>query len=125
MMGKYMVRLLSTPGILHFKEKHGDHYYVCLTPEDYCKAAMQVLRQRVEDGYWYGDDELEPEEIMKQEAASYAGVVYTAPHLIQDGTIAKQICDSNDIERAFEFIWGRSDYEYEGVTIERIEEVST
>ena len=56
MMGKYLERELSSPGILIFKEKHDTRYFVCNTKEDYCKAAMHVLRGRLEDDCWYYDE---------------------------------------------------------------------
>lgn len=121
-MRKYLERQLASSGILIFKEKHGTRYFVCNTKADFCKAAMKVLRDRLESNYWYHDDELEPEEIAKQEAAAYAGVVYRQPKLCKDKTRATKISTANDCEAAYEFLYDRADCEYEHMEIEVGEE---
>ncbi|MCV0439864.1 MAG: hypothetical protein K5880_14790 [Hydrogenophaga sp.] len=93
-----MARRLSSAGILTFKEKHGDRYFVCNTPEDYCKAAMKILKERASEKFcWYYDDPKDPD----------TGL-----------TRAKEIIETNDLEAAFEFLDLRSDWEYEGMDIE-------
>lgn len=117
-MREYLERSLSSPGILVFEEKHGTRYLVCNTREDYCRAAMHVLRGRLED-YWYYDEELESSEIAEKEAAAYCGVVYKERVLRKDKTEAQRIVDSNNLEAAYEFLSDRDHGEYEGMQIER------
>jgi hypothetical protein len=120
-MRKYIERQISSPGILIFREKHCHRYFVCNTKEDFCKAAMKILRERLEDDYWYYDDD-EKEELLKQEAFNYSGAIYKATILCKDRTLAQQISDSNNIEAAFEFLDDHKSGEYENMTIERGED---
>lgn len=39
--------------ILILEEKHGDRYYDASTPEALSRAAVKVLKERAEEGYWY------------------------------------------------------------------------
>lgn len=117
-MRKHLERTLSTPGILIFKEKHGIRYFVCNTKEDFCKAAMHVLRHRLKDGYWYYDEEIDSKEITKKQTAAYCGIVYKEPFLLKDKTKAQMIVDSNNLEAAYEFLYEHSDGEYQDMTIE-------
>ena len=101
-MKKYLARRLESPGILTFNEKHGRRYFVCSTPEDFCKAAMKILKERADEKFcWYYDDPSEPD----------TGL-----------TRAREIIENNDLEAAFEFLDLRSDWEYEGMDIEYGEE---
>jgi hypothetical protein len=54
-MRKYIERTLSSSGILVFTEKHGVRHFICKDKDDYCRAAMKVLKERFEEG-WYGDE---------------------------------------------------------------------
>jgi len=121
-MKKYLANIISRPGILIFEEKHGTRYFVCNNSQEFCRAAMKVLRERLEDDYWYHDEELEPEDFAKKEAAAYCGIVYRAPRLIKDKTRAQKISDTNDYEAALEFMEERSDYEYERMKLDAGEE---
>lgn len=101
-MRKYLEKKIASSGILIFKEKHGNRYFVCSTHEDYCKVAMKVLKERTNEKFcWYYDDPHEPETSL---------------------TKAKEIIANNDTEAAFEFLDDRADWEYEGFDIEYGEE---
>ena len=82
---KRLVRRLK-PGICVFKEKHHTRLFICHTPEDYCKVAMKVLKQRLKDK-WYWDE--------------------------KDIIDAERIITDKDLEEAFIFIDCHSDGEYE------------
>ena len=97
-MRKYLARRLDTAGILIFREKHGNRYFVCNTPEDFCKAAMKILKERADPKFcWYYEDASEPDTDLNR---------------------AKEIIENNDLEAAYEFMDLRSDWEYEGMEIE-------
>lgn len=101
-MKKYLARRLETAGILIFREKHGTRYFVCNSAEDFCKAAMKMLKERASEKFcWYYDDPKEPDMSL---------------------TRAKEIIASNDLVAAYEFMDLRSDWEYEGMDIEYPEE---
>lgn len=100
-MKKYLARRLATAGILIFREKHGTLYFVCNTAEDFCRAAMKVLKERANEKFsWYHDDSEEDMSL----------------------TRAREIIESNDLEAAYEFMDLRSDWEYEDMDIEYPEE---
>lgn len=43
--------------ILIFREKHCDQHFVVPTLEDEAKVHLHILRQRIEEDYWYdGED---------------------------------------------------------------------
>jgi len=101
-MPKYLGRRLATPGILVFKEKHGNRYFVCNNEEEYCRASMKVLKDRSGEKHcWYFDD----------------------PDDLDTGiTRAKEIIAANDNVAAYVFLHSRSDWEYEDMEIEYGEE---
>lgn len=95
-MRKYIERRLTDAGILVFSEKHGTYYYICSNKEDFCKAAMKVVKDRLEENMYYDD----PDDEWPGE------------------TRAKEIVAQNDNEAAYEFLDSRSDHEYEDMQIE-------
>jgi hypothetical protein len=111
---KYLERRLSESGILVFREKHGNRYFICNTKEDYCRAAIKIIKERLDEG-WYWDEEDDDD---NQAAAEYAGVKRRKRYVRKDETTARQIVESNDLVRAYMFLEERSDYEYEGMYIE-------
>lgn len=91
---RYIDRILGKPGVLIFKEKHSTRYFLCDSKEDFCLAAMKILRERSEGG-WYDSD-------------------------VDDEV--QSIVASNDTEDAFLFLRTRTTYEYENMIIEYGEE---
>jgi hypothetical protein len=85
--------------IIILSEKHGDRYLKVEPNKE--AVALEILRERVADGYWYenwGDD---PQN--------------------QWETDAQNIIDIDDGVAAWEFLQERSDHEYEGIYIQRLE----
>lgn len=120
-LGKYLTRILANPGLLIFEEKHGTRYFYCRNPEEYCKAAMKVLKQRLEEGYWYGNDS-EDEELMSViEAHKYAGAIYRGPRLENAKAQAEAIVAANDLGLAYQFMEMRATGEYELMSREHVE----
>ena len=39
--------------IIIFTEKHSNRYFYASTPEDLCKIAIKIFKERVEEDYWY------------------------------------------------------------------------
>lgn len=118
---KYLARQLASPGLLIFEEKHGTRYFYCLNPEEYFKAAMKVLKQRLKEDYWYGNDSEDEELVSIIEAYKYAGAVYRGPRIENDKSTAERIVAENDLEAAYEFMYMRSTHEYEGMKREEVE----
>ncbi len=52
--------------IIIFKEKHCERYFYASTPEDLCKIAIKIFKERVVEDYWY---EFETETPTKPEIA--------------------------------------------------------
>jgi hypothetical protein len=90
------VRGIQTPGILRFNEKHGDRYFIYHNEEELHRACQHVMKERLNDGYWYDMDD--PDTKAEIEAAL------------------------EDPKLAYRFILNRGDYEYEYVYLERAEE---
>jgi hypothetical protein len=82
------------PQILVVREKHGNRYLPAATDEELHASALKLVTNRVEDGYWYYDDE--------DDAAA---------------TRASDIVQASDGTAAWRFLQERDDYEYEGVEL--------
>lgn len=116
---KYLARRLANPGILIFKEKHYTRYFLCNTPEDYCKVAMKMLKERAEAGWYWDEEDDNPAE---NSGLEYLGQKTRTRHIPKNKTDAERIITDNDLEEAFIFIDCNSDGEYEGMEIEQSEE---
>jgi hypothetical protein len=46
------------PKLLVFNEKHGDRRYLINSKEDALKAFREVFNQRLNEGYWYDDQDM-------------------------------------------------------------------
>ena len=116
---KYLERRLANAGIMIFKEKHHTRYFICNNSDDYCRVAMKILKERVEQE-WYWDEEDDTSN--NNEGLEYLGQKPRKQrHVPKDKTEAQQIITDNDLEEAFVFIDRRSDWEYEGMEIEHPE----
>jgi hypothetical protein len=73
-------------------EKHGTHLYSSETGK-FDDAALELLARRVEDGYWYYDEDEEK---------------------------AKRILEDSDGKAAWRFLEDRCDYEYEYVEVRTV-----
>lgn len=88
---------------LMIKDKWETYTYTVKNSRGVEWAALDVLTQRVEDGFWYYD---------------------------KDAKTAKQIVESEDAPKALEFLLSRKDHEYEYIEVkdpmnERIEQKGT
>lgn len=128
-------------GVLVTKEKHGDYYYHCPTQEALYVAALQILTERFNEGYWYPkpeepvpvDDETEktvlliPDEVIRKRALAEVRITKR-----RNQECIKALQDYQSIEHAVKEKNGREawaclqdsrDYEYEGLSLKRYEEV--
>lgn len=80
--------------VVIFHEKHGDVYYFVNGPEQFCKVFLKVFNERVTEG-WYDGEE---------------------PTLDSDN-------DRVNARIAFDFLEDRSEYEYEGMTINYVQKM--
>ena len=83
--------------ILILKEKHCDRYILADTDEQLHKAALALMRERLEGG-WYSDD-----------------VADRAEHIL---TIEDEVARR---KKAWRFIQDQSGYEYEGIDLEELQ----
>lgn len=122
------------PAILRFKEKYGDRLFIINGEEDLTRAALKVIKDRFEDGYWYD----EPEEPTKpdyslEEAATLKGAAKEAAlreidrfqrsklayeEALEMWKILKSAVDNNDGRIAYYFLHYRSDMRCEYETLE-------
>jgi hypothetical protein len=133
--------LVTEPMLLVFKEKHGDRHYHTPNDKTLFRVALAVLTERWEEGCWYyGPDEEAPVAPDVEEKD-----IPTLPRSLQIEATAKirdyhrQKSEWDDLTREYEDIqvavktedgrlaWrilrDRSSAEYEGVRLERYDEV--
>lgn len=48
---------MNYPVIIIFEEHHCNRYFIAKDPDEIGRIALKVLAERLEDGYWYEDDE--------------------------------------------------------------------
>lgn len=134
--------LIDRPSVLVCHEKHGDLYYHVPNDQALCRAALSILRERLEAGHWYNDpkDELPadpnltPEQIealpagpiretAKREVASYQRAVREQGDAIEMWKNIHRAIEENNGKLAWTILRDRSDWEYERVSIETLQEV--
>ena len=129
--------------LLILKEKHGNRYFYVPTFEHLCKAALKVVLERNEQGYWYDFseelDEDEKPEISKEDLEKmkdgpikmvglkewehYESKLDHKPKLIKGKKLLDKVIEDNDLLSALQFLEDRRDYEYEGFEIESLETI--
>lgn len=128
--------------ILIFQEKHGTRYFDGTTDKARYAAALYILKQRFEEGWWYGEEEkvpsLEgtiddtgltiqqiedlPDGKIKKEALEAVkslkrSIRYAKEHNYQLKLIKKALDESNG-RLAYSVLRDRSDHEYERMEVE-------
>ena len=80
--------------ILVLNEKNGNRYFYVPTDEDLERAALKIVLERNEDGYWYDE---------------------------RDKQILDRILTNKNGKLALRFLKSRDNFEYEGVEVEECE----
>lgn len=140
------------PTIIIFEEKHGSRYFIAHNNKEVGQIALKVIADRLEEGYWYDDDEdcriarqeewnayrtatekLTPKEIKDlgikkpeyKEPPSLNNIAKDFYRQIewQAETLAKKIVADKDGEAAYKFLYYRSDGEYERMLVESPEAI--
>lgn len=134
--------IVAQPSVLIFKEKHGKRYFHVPDDKALFAAALHVLAERKEDGYWYpsppfGDTpeepDVKPEDIeklpkslqatAKKKLDAYrAAMVEIQDDVLEHAAIEKALADK-DGRAAWECLRNRRDAEYEGFDLERYEDL--
>lgn len=134
--------IIDRPSVLVCHEKHGQLYYHAPNDAALCRAALSILRMRLEAGHWYNDptDELPPNPNMTdeqiaalpagpirdtaiREVARYRSAVREQGDAIEMFADIKKAIEENNGKLAWRILRDRSDYEYERVSIEQLLEV--
>ncbi len=111
--------------ILRFREKHGDRVFLFKTKEDLQLILAQVAQERLDEGYWYDDDN----------GSDQVDMLWPMRHLSDAGKIAlllKRLRDptarpntnptSYYLHQVAQWMRARRDYEYEDWREEEVEE---
>jgi hypothetical protein len=129
--------------ILIFREKHGSRYFDASTDELICKAALKVLTERLEDGYWYYEPEppnkggiLTPNQIATLPTAALVNqetdklIRYNQDfrqyeYDLQEFRDIKKSVETKDGLTAYKILRSRScdEYEYETFQLQNLEKV--
>jgi hypothetical protein len=134
--------LIDRPSVLVCHQKHGDIYYNAPDDAALCKAALSILKERLEDGYWYNDpaDELPANPNMtdeqidalpagrirdtaRQEMTNYHVAVQEQGDAISMWKDIHRAIEENNGKLAWRILRDRRDYEYERCSIEQLQEV--
>jgi hypothetical protein len=130
--------IIREPKLLVFKEKHGQRYFYVHNDKALFKAALKILTERAKEGYWYYKPEEPPKapDFTKEQIATLPESMRAdATKKLQQYTDAcrrydAEVEDYNEIQEALKtkngkLAWqclrNRSDGEYEGCSLERIE----
>ena len=134
-----------SPGILVFREKHGNRYFHVPTENHLYAACLSVLKDRFEDDWYYDPyrekrDSWDPEppqmtteEIenlpegsirvaARQQHSKYAEWARERDDGHKEYVRIKEAVENRDGMEAYAILRSRSDGEYEGFTIERLED---
>jgi hypothetical protein len=124
------------PGILRFKEKHGNWDFWALTQKQFYDSCLQVLTQRFEEGWYYCPEEsstqpeMSLEEVKKLPEGSIRKAAIKAyrswererkcnQEAREQYKLIKDAIDLKDGKMAFWALDERNDYEYEGFEVIR------
>lgn len=103
--------------ILVCREKHGDNYYDISNPNRAAGTVVEVMRSRLDDGYYYTQEDNtvndQPDLFQKPEETVQQRVKRLTEMAANDET--KRIWAAFHLTKT---LFERSDYEYEGVSIE-------
>lgn len=142
MLEAQVKNLFSEPQrILIVKEKHGDRYFVINSRADLHRAALKIVKERYDHGYWYHapkrKEDIAKPAYSKKEIEQLKGAAKEAAlaelrryerelkyHKIAEEQYALALAavKENDGEAAYELLDWRRDCEYEGFELERPEE---
>ncbi len=124
-------RYVGPDAILVLHEKHGDIYFAIPTVEVLYEVALNVVKGRLEEGWYYEpeepttDKEFTPEEIEKIKKSSY-GETFIEQYESHQKDIAQyqedlyawkelhEAIENKDGRKAWPLIRDHKDYEYEG-----------
>ena len=124
----------SPNSILVFKEKHCERYFLVPTVEALHKAALMVVLERNEEGYWYNFDEEAPikpkmekddaerfgesvANTVKREWEQYNYDLRSYNKSLRLKAMLSKILSEKDGQAALNFLQDMSDNEYEGFEI--------
>ena len=127
---------IKYPRVLVFREKYGNRYFLIKSKEDFEKAALKVVKDRINYGFIYEPEALDTSNLVSEETLNklietvpkdsslYKDIKKNISKQKQDMEInkeelaqynrAKLAVDSNSGKIALGVIRERSDYEYEG-----------
>ena len=127
--------------ILIAHEKHGNRYFDASTEELRNAAALKLLTERFDEGYWYykpnpPDDtlilsaeqivQLPTEVLRNQEAAKlrqYKRDFAEYEKEVEDHQLIQKAVQTKDAALAYKLLKRRIDYEYENITVEKLEQI--
>lgn len=120
--------------VLVLAEKHGTRYYVVDSDEDLFKVALVVVRGRLKDGYYHAPGEAPTppdyaeEDILKMPRSLQAEARKRVQEYKlrsrewddanEDWILLQEVCSTANGRKAMELLEARSDWGYEGFSLE-------
>jgi hypothetical protein len=126
--------------IIVFKEKHGDRYFRFDTLAAVQATALSVLKDRVDVGYIYKPNPVDPIGFTEEDIKNYPDALKVEAYtkfrnyvrqkewfdiVNEDYNLSKYALFNNDGKVAWNVIRNRQDYEYESYYLENFEKVCT
>lgn len=134
--------LVPEPRLLVLEEKHGKRYFHVPNEAALFKLALGLLKERHKAGYWYckpdPKDKPEPPDVTAEEIEklpkslqnsartslrNYTAALRSYEDEVNDYTAIVKAVREKDGQAAWTLLFDRRDYEYEGVRLERYNEV--
>lgn len=128
---------MNYPQLLTFTEKHGSFTFICRSEKELFQAALQVLKMREAQGYWYHapeDPKLKApsyttaqeieqlrgpaKEAAQKELQKYKRALKEYQEELEDWKELQEALKNQDGRLAFRILERRSDYEYEAMDLE-------
>ena len=117
----------SNFAVVVFKDKYGESVFDVSTPDNFAKAFLTVLKNRVADGYWYSNRLDVPEGVDPNQYSLFDSHQRTDYERAQ--SILEIAKDHKELKwaglQAFQFLNDRRDYEYEGFDFFSFDEYDT
>lgn len=137
----WMRTLVNEPSVLILHEKHRNRYFVIPDDKALGEAALHVLKERMDEGYWYSEPE-EPKgvgyglkdleslpEVLRAEGkkklAAYKQEVMIYREQKEWWEEANEALMKRDGKLAWKCLVNRNDYEYERVELEPSQKVKS
>jgi hypothetical protein len=132
--------LIKEPQLLVFEEKHGNRYFYIPDDKTLAAAALKVLTERYEEGYWYYEPGEKPKapdftkeqittlpESMRPAAEKklreYEAACRQYATEVEDYERIVKAVKTKDGKLAWKALYDRQDGEYERVKLERLESI--